>query len=228
MNILYEDPYILVCHKQPGQPVQSANVRCKDICSELKTYLRSKSEKSKQPYLGIIHRLDTGVGGLLVFAKNKKAAARLSGQVTDGTMEKEYLAMVDCEHPESSELLDGKDHLLENYLVRKKNIHMAAVADEHTPGAKRACLNLKKINEGESPLLRIRLLTGRFHQIRCQLSYAGLPIAGDCKYGTLACSSKWQYPCLYAYKLSFIHPTTGKRMSFTIDEKQIPFIEQKE
>lgn len=228
MKIVYEDKEILVCHKLPGQPVQSANIRCLDMCSELKYYLRQHSGKKEQPYLGIIHRLDTGVGGILVFAKDKKSAAALTSQITDKTMEKRYLARVHCTHPEDHPLLDGEEHLLEHYLIRDGQKNMAAVAEKTDPGAKKASLRLRCMASlGEDDLLHITLLTGRFHQIRCQLSYVGLPIEGDHKYGALASMQDWRYPCLYAYALSFNHPKTGKRMSFVIDETEIPFTQKK-
>lgn len=211
-HIIQEDRDILVCHKPAGLAVESAAVGRMDMVSELKNYLKS-------PYLGVIHRLDQPVEGLLVFAKNQKAAADLSRQLQQNTMNKEYYAAV-CGQPSCDEAA------LVDYLQKDHKTHTAKVAEMGAQGAKEAILTYRILQtytwKGCTvSLLHVQIKTGRFHQIRAQLAHAGTPILGDRKYGSetsLALSQTLgvKNAALCACSLEFIHPVTGEAMSFRI------------
>lgn len=221
-KIIYEDEHVLVCHKPAGLATQSARVGQPDVESELKKYLNrpggaKRESKAQPPYLGVVHRLDQPVEGLLVFAKNKKAAAHLTKQLSEGSLNKQYYAMV-CGQPvkEDGELVD--------YLVKDGNV--ARVVTGQTEGAKKAVLRYKVVEGAQVPtnvaILDIRIETGRFHQIRVQMSHAGMPLLGDSKYGTqesatLSRQLGIRNVALCAYAVEFMHPVTGNRLGFNIE-----------
>lgn len=201
--ILFEDSAILVCHKPSGLPVQSAGAGTRDMMSLLMNYLYEQQQV--MPYLGLIHRLDQPVEGILVFAKNKKAAAELSRQVKDGRMEKRYQAVCCGTDAENGSLCEEQNRTEEehdvsggakqknqpqqlvNYLKKDGRTNTSAIVTENTPGAKKAELlfrikDEKKIEERRYCLAEIQLLTGRHHQIRVQMAGTGLPLYGDQKY----------------------------------------------
>lgn len=217
-DIVHEDKDIIVIHKMAGVAVQSSRISEPDIESSLKKYLK---DNEGSDYLGVVHRLDQPVEGLLVFAKNQKAAASLSKQVTDGdkTMEKIYRARVYGYMPdEKGELTD--------MLYKDSKTSMAIVIkdgrDARYKQAKKAKLSYEVMEEDEkTQILRVKLFTGRFHQIRVQLAGVGCPILGDVKYGNeysmeYSRSLGLKNVDLVAYELSFIHPSSGKKMSFSI------------
>ena len=210
-QIVYEDEAVLVIRKPAGLATESAGIGQKDVVSELKNYV-AKKNPGKMPYLGIVHRLDQPVEGLLVFAKTKKAAEDLTTQLGKGTLKKEYLAVVCGKVPENT----GR---LVDYLAKEKG--MAVVKDAADTQAKKAVLSYTKKAETEKfTLLAVQIETGRFHQIRAQLSHAGFPILGDEKYGSeeskeLSREKKIRFTALCAASLSFRHPVTGKTMAFT-------------
>lgn len=226
-QIVYEDEAVLVIRKPAGLATESAGIGQKDVVSELKNYV-AKKNPGKMPYLGIVHRLDQPVEGLLVFAKTKKAAEILTAQLGKGTLKKEYLAVVCGKVPENT----GR---LVDYLAKEKGMAVVKnAADAKTekdvdaqaekaadPQAKKAVLTYTKKAETEKfTLLAVQIETGRFHQIRAQLSHAGFPILGDEKYGSeeskeLSREKKIRFTALCAASLSFRHPVTGKTMAFT-------------
>lgn len=212
-RIVYEDQDILICHKPAGLATQSASVSQPDVVSELKNYL-------KGAYVGIIHRLDQPVEGLLVFAKNKRAAAALSRQLEDGTLRKQYCALV-YGHP-----VQDSDKLVD-YLC--KDGGLARVVSEGTPDARKAVLQYQIRQPGscradrapECTCLDICIGTGRFHQIRCQLSHAGMPILGDLKYGTAESLEAGRrlgihHVALCACGILMRHPASGREISYEI------------
>jgi len=226
IGILYEDPYILVCRKPAGVPVQSANARVKDMVSILKLYLLEESGKPGEPYLGVVHRLDQPVQGVIVFAKTKQAAANLSSQIADrkgsGQVVKRYCAVVRRNADVYKETETAAEYQeLTDYLQRDRRTNTSYIVPKGTKGAKESKLRYAILEETEDlSLVDIELLTGRHHQIRVQLSGAGMPIAGDKKYDekfakTTGTREK-ETPALCAYSLSFQHPKTGKQMDFTV------------
>lgn len=226
IGILYEDSHILVCHKPAGIPVQSANARVKDMVSILKLYLMEQSGQPGEPYLGVVHRLDQPVQGVVVFAKTKQAAANLSEQIAQrkdsGQVVKRYCAVV---HKNPALYKEGKrtaEYLeLTDYLQRDRKTNTSYIVPKGTKGAKESRLRFAVLEEiDDLSLVDIELLTGRHHQIRVQLSGAGMPIAGDKKYTspeleTVEKKGK-ETPALCAYSLSFCHPKTGKPMDFSV------------
>lgn len=223
-RILYEDKDVIVCHKPAGIATQTARVGQADMVSELTNYFKAVDTNLKIPlYVGVIHRLDQPVEGILVFAKNKAAAADLSRQAAGDVMEKEYLAVV-CgkSFSRAGELRD--------YLLKDGKTNLSRIVPPEVKGAKEARLSYEILSEGPSgtALARIRLYTGRHHQIRVQMANAGMPLLGDRKYAgetTVALSLRLgvREIALCAYRLSFIHPETGKRMRFEIEPEGMAF-----
>ncbi|MDY4820255.1 MAG: RluA family pseudouridine synthase [Lachnospiraceae bacterium] len=226
-QIVYEDEAVLVIRKPAGLATESAGIGQKDVVSELKNYA-AKKNPGKMPYLGIVHRLDQPVEGLLVFAKTKKAAENLTAQLGKGTLKKEYLAVVCGKVPENTgRLVDylAKEKgmaVVKNAADAKKEKDVDAQAGKAAdPQAKKAVLTYTKKAETEKfTLLAVQTETGRFHQIRAQHSHAGVPNLGDEKYGSeeskeLSREKKIRFTALCAASLSFRHPVTGKFMAFT-------------
>lgn len=210
--ILYEDREILVCHKPAGIAVQNARLGAADMESSLKNYLALKNP-GKIPYLGIIHRLDQPVEGVLVFAKTQKAASELNRQITAKTVTKEYLAV-------TVQMPDEKQGHLEDYLKKDNRTNSSSVVASKTPGAKKAVLDYwvqeeikdEQIETGKRILVKIALDTGRHHQIRVQMAHKGMPLLGDRKYNAKDISGLPLGLC--SCHLAFRHPVTGKKMEF--------------
>ena len=226
MQILYEDSQLLVCFKEAGEAVQSAGVRRPDLESRLRLYLSQRGISHSA--LHVVHRLDQPVQGLVLFALTPGAASVLSSELTDGRMEKTYLALVECASPKGEKLLEkalsGQETALEDYLLRDGKTNTSRIVKEGTPGAKKALLHFSVAEcdkEHSRALLKIRLKTGRHHQIRVQLAGAGLPIVGDRRYGKAAPEAP--FPCLCAWKLAFDHPQTGKRMELEVPKERTFF-----
>ena len=185
--------------------------------STLKNYLVAKNP-GKMPYLGVVHRLDQPVEGVLVFAKNKKAAAGLTGQITSGSVTKEYLAVT----AQKVEKVQGH---LEDYLKKNGKTNTSAVVTPETDGAKKAVLDYEVLNEvsdertltGKRILVRIQLGTGRHHQIRVQMAHAGMSLLGDRKYNPEDSSGLPLGLC--SCHLVFRHPVTGKKLEFQVTPK---------
>ena len=247
-RIIYEDDQVIVCHKPAGLATQTARVGQPDVVTELKSYLtrqernrtasgaasggRTKAPagagRDKAPYLGVVHRLDQPVEGLLIFAKTKLAAARLTAQLSKGTMNKRYYAVV-CGNPEADE---GE---LVDYLAKDGEAGMAKVVngrEEVMPESKKAVLQYRVVNRISTPealaMLDIHIDTGRFHQIRAQMSHAGMPLLGDSKYGDDEVQRKsiqlWvRNVALCAYKIGFDHPVTGRYMEYEIQPEGSAF-----
>ena len=219
IKIIYEDNHIIIIHKPAGLATQTSHIGQQDVVSELKNYLAKVGQGeggkkiSGQPYLGIIHRLDQPVEGLLVFAKTKDAAAKLTKQLSAGTLNKQYYAVI-CGKPSEDE---GR---LVDYLIKEGN--SGRIGQPEEADAKKAVLQyriMKEINK-DCSLADIYIETGRFHQIRLQLSHAGCPILGDLKYGSevsIELSRKYgvKNVALYAYSIQLQHPMTGKKLEFS-------------
>lgn len=224
-EILYEDNSILVIRKPARLAVQSARIGQQDVVSELKSYLAKQAGRG-EPYLAVIHRLDQPVEGVLVFAKEKKAAAALTKQLSEGTLNKRYYAVL-CGYPEPCE---GE---LVDYLRKEGSVAVAVTGREREfPDAKMAKLYYSILEKMEQPiplsLADIRIDTGRFHQIRVQFAHAGWPLLGDTKYGNTVTdmpsgSPSYRGVALCAYLLEFIHPGTGKKMLFRVKPQNPAF-----
>ncbi len=211
-DIIYEDSAILVCRKAAGLASQTAKSGQPDLVSLLKTY---RVQKKEPPYIGLVHRLDQPVCGLMVFAKTKQAAAHLSKQVSTRQITKEYLAVV-CGIPSAKgELCD--------FLLRDGKRNTSRVVSKETPGAKEARLSYTVVCSdvaANKSLVHIVLHTGRHHQIRVQFSHAGFPLYADTKYGQPLPKGSYCPVALCSYKLTFVHPTTKKTLTFTYPDAQ--------
>ena len=206
--ILHEDNSVLVVVKPQNIPSQADASGDLDLLTLLKQYVKDKYAKPGNVYLGLVHRLDRPTGGVMVFAKNSKAAERLSKQIVDGDMTKQYLTTVLGSPKE-------KKGTLVNYLkknARTNNVYVATVSDHN---AKRAELSYEVLENYQDAmsLVKVQLGTGRSHQIRVQFSAIGCPVFGDVRYGGDALS-KGANLALWAYRLEFNHPVSKERMVF--------------
>lgn len=209
LNVLFEDNHIIVVEKIPNIPSQGDKTEDIDMLTIIKDYLREKYQKPGNIYLALIHRLDRPVGGVMVFAKTSKAAARLSEEVRERRIKKEYLVVADGRFEKERETL-------EDYLLKNEKKNMSKVVPEGTKNAKLAKLDyevLKYNEEIDLSVVRVLLHTGRHHQIRLQLSNIGHSIYGDQKYGT---RGRGKQIALWAYRLTFIHPVTKEEMTFQV------------
>lgn len=214
VEILHEDADVIVCVKPYGMPAQGDKSRDTDILSYLKNYIFEKKELEEEPYLAMVHRLDRPVGGIMVFAKNQKAAANLSDQVQDGTMIKFYQAILTGELPDEC-------GVMEDYLVKDGRTNTSKIVKKGTKGAKRAeleyeVLDVFETDQGVLSYVLIQLITGRHHQIRVQMAGRGAGIYGDTKYNPLFAKTKKKYQqiALFATRLEFEHPVSGEHMVF--------------
>ena len=205
MNILYEDNHLLVVEKPVNIPVQADSSHDSDLLSELKQYLKEKYNKPGNVYLGLIHRLDRPVGGVMVFARTSKAAERLSRQVQKHEIEKYYLAVVQGK-------LTEEDGIMEDYLVKDGRTNMVTVTTKEKGKPARLDYHLLGYTDNLS-LVKIRLITGRSHQIRVQFSSRSHPLWGDQRYNLSA--KPGQQIALWSCQLSFNHPVSGERLTFT-------------
>lgn len=210
LEILYEDDMLFVCRKPAGVATQTKRLGQPDMESLLKNYRAAKGE---QPYVGVVHRLDQPVEGIMVFAKTKEAASSLGRQIAKGIADKYYYAMTDGIPPE-------KKGTLEDYLLHNGKTNTSEVVTKGAPEAKKAVLSYEILEEnGKNAILKIRLQTGRHHQIRVQLAHAGCAIVGDKKYNfkeNIAPSGKMLALC--SYQIGFRHPVSHRKLEFKIDK----------
>ncbi len=205
-RILYEDNHLLVFNKRPGEIVQGDKTMDECLTETLKAFIALRDSKPGQVFLGLPHRLDRPVSGIVLFAKTSKALERLGGMFRDGDVHKTYYALC-CARPESD------SGLIESWMTRNEKQNKSYVVGrdgEKKPGkypdAKIARLEYKYLKSTDRyHLLEVHLLTGRHHQIRCQLSSIGCPIKGDLKYGAPRSNPDGGI-CLHAGRISFIHP----------------------
>ncbi|MEG1711141.1 MAG: RluA family pseudouridine synthase [Clostridia bacterium] len=206
--VLYEDKHIIVVNKPQNIPCQEDASGDKDMLTIIKEYIKEKDNKPGNVFLGLVHRLDRVTGGVMVFAKNSKSAARLSEAIRDGDMIKKYLTVILGK-------LNETQGVMVNYLKKHSVTNIVYVATEATIGAKRAELKYRVLENLQDiiSLVEIELVTGRSHQIRVQMEARGNPIFGDAKYGGDRLS-KGHNLALWAVNLEFIHPITNERMMF--------------
>lgn len=207
-EIIYEDNHLLITVKPPNVLTQSDSTGDESLHEMCKAYIKEKYQKPGEVYLGLVHRLDRPVGGLVAFARTSKAASRLSEQLRSHHMEREYLAVVcGCDLPEEAFL---KDHLLKDEATGS-----VKVVKPGTPGAQEARLRyhvLARRPEADTALVHVRLETGRKHQIRVQLQNCGHPIVHDMRYGP---GVKGESIALWGAVLRITHPTQKTPMCFT-------------
>ena len=211
LKVIYEDNHIIVVEKPVNIPSQGDKTGDIDMLTIIKDYLKEKYNKPGNVYLGLVHRLDRPVGGVMVFAKTSKAASRLSNQVREKIFKKTYLVIVNGK-------MEKEKDVLEDYLLKNERNNISKVVKEETKNSKFAELDyevLKYNEETDLSVLKINLHTGRHHQIRVQLSSRNHSIYGDQKYGG---RGHGKQICLWAYSLTIEHPITKEEMTF----KSIP------
>ena len=207
LKVIYEDNHIIVVEKIPNVPSQSDKTGDIDMLTMVKQYIKEKYNKPGNVYLGLVHRLDRPVGGIMIFAKTSKAASRLSDQVREKVFKKKYLAVVDGK-------IENKSGTLEDYLYKDERNNISKLVNKDKKNAKLAKLDYDVIKYDEVKklsLVKVNLHTGRHHQIRVQLSNFGHSIFGDQKYGT---RGQGKQIALWAYELTINHPITKEEMTF--------------
>ncbi|QIK69673.1 RluA family pseudouridine synthase [Erysipelothrix sp. HDW6C] len=206
MKIYFEDNHIIVVEKKPNQPTQEDSSGDLDLLSEVREYIRVTYEKPGNVFVGLVHRLDRPVGGVMVFAKTSKAASRLSDQVRTRKLDKTYTAIA------TGYVEVARYH---DYMVKNKKTNMSRTVAKDFPDAKHAELHILDAqfypNENLSRVT-IKLITGRSHQIRVQFASRNHALWGDARYNTT--SKPGQQIALWATALTFEHPTTKERMTF--------------
>ena len=206
LTVLYEDNQIVVVIKPQNVPTAADASGDLDLLSMVKAYVKEKYNKSGEAFIGLVHRLDRPTGGIMVFARNSKSAKRLSQQFASHDVEKVYYAV-------TNGVVKIKSQTLVNYVKKDEKENIVKIVPMSESGAKKAELEYKLLQTTESEsLLEVRILTGRSHQIRLQLSNIGFPLVGDVKYGKS--KGMTQNLGLWAGKLSFIHPTTKEKLTF--------------
>jgi 23S rRNA pseudouridine1911/1915/1917 synthase len=206
MNILFEDNHLIVVVKEPNIPMQEDESKDLDLLNMIKDYLRVKYNKPGNIYVGLVHRLDRPVGGVVVFAKTSKAASRLSEAIRTRMIDKEYLAIVEGKLSSEGTLTDT--------LKKDTRLNTTKVVEDDDPEGKLAQLEYRVISTKENlSLVKIKLLSGRSHQIRVQFASRNHPIWGDARYNPG--SKPGQQIALWAVSLSFPHPVTKEKMTFT-------------
>ena len=232
LSILYEDNHIIVVIKPDGLESQSGKSFAPDMVSEIRKHLASHpqdihkltketstaSKYPQPPYVGVIHRLDRPVSGIMVYAKNPKAAASLSTSLQQGKIEKWYQAVI-CGKP-----VDNVGNFVD-YLLKDEKANVSKIVDKGTTGAKRAELDYRVVDTAEKEgqelsLVEIHLKTGRHHQIRVQFAGHGYPLWADARYGTAV---PRQNVALSSCGLAFEHPVTGKWMEFSMEPEGMIF-----
>ena len=201
MEVIYEDNHIIIVSKTSSEIVQGDKTGDTPLSETVKQYLKEKYHKPGNVFVGVVHRLDRPVSGLVVFAKTSKALARLNEMFKNGDVHKTYWAVVK-NRPREPEAT------LEHYLVRNEKQNKSYAYDREKPGAKKAILHYRLIGRSENYyLLEVDLKTGRHHQIRCQLAKIGCPIKGDLKYGFPRSNPDGSIS-LHARRVSFVHPVS--------------------
>lgn len=209
LNVLFEDNHIIVVEKLVNVPSQGDKTGDIDMLTIIKDYLKEKYNKPGNVYVGLIHRLDRPVGGVMVFAKTSKAAARLSEQVRVKEFKKKYLVVVNGK-------IEENEGVFEDYLLKNERNNMSKVVQENTKNAKYAKLEYEVLKYNEEinlSVVKVDLHTGRHHQIRVQFSSRNHSIYGDQKYGG---RGHGKQIALWAYSLSFKHPITKEVLEFRV------------
>lgn len=205
MDVVYEDNHLIIVNKSSSEIVQGDKTGDKPLAEMVKEYIKQKYHKPGNVFLGVVHRLDRPVSGLVVFARTSKALARLNEMFRTKEVHKTYWAIVgNCPPTEEGELV--------HWLVRNEKQNKSYAYDKEKPEAKKAILDYKLIGRSERYfLLEVDLKTGRHHQIRCQLAKMGCPIKGDLKYGSPRSNPDGSI-CLHARRVRFVHPVSKQEI----------------
>ena len=208
MDVVYEDNHLIIVNKSSSEIVQGDKTGDKPLAEMVKEYIKQKYHKPGNVFLGVVHRLDRPVSGLVVFARTGKALARLNEMFRTKEVHKTYWAIVgNCPPTEEGELV--------HWLVRNEKQNKSYAYDKEKPEAKKAVLDYKLIGRSERYfLLEVDLKTGRHHQIRCQLAKMGCPIKGDLKYGSPRSNPDGSI-CLHARRVRFVHPVSKQEIDVT-------------
>lgn len=219
MTPLYEDNHIIIVNKAPGEIVQGDKTGDKPLSDIVKDYLKEKYNKPGEVFLGVVHRLDRPVSGVVVFAKTSKALTRLNDMFRKGEVHKTYHAII----TKTPTLRNTENPvLLTHYLTRNEKQNKAYAFNKEVQGSKKATLDYQVLQTSDRyALLQVNLHTGRHHQIRCQLSTALTPIKGDLKYGAPRSNPDGSI-CLHARKVTFIHPVSKQEICISAPYPQLP------
>ena len=201
MKVIYEDNHIIIVSKESGEIVQGDKTGDQPLSETVKQYLKTKYNKPGNVFVGVVHRLDRPVSGLVTFAKTSKALSRLNEMFRNGDVHKTYWALTrNCPPAESGRLV--------HWLRRNEQQNKSYASDREVPGSKKAVLDYKVIGRTDNyTLIEVKLLTGRHHQIRCQLAAMGCPIKGDLKYGARRSNPDGSISLL-SRKVEFVHPVS--------------------
>ena len=208
MTVVYEDNHIIIVNKASSEIVQGDKTGDAPLSETVKQYLKDKYQKPGNVFIGVTHRLDRPVSGLVVFAKTSKALPRLNEMFRLGTVRKTYWAIV----KDAPKEMEGE---LVHYLVRNEKQNKSYAYDKEVPNSKNAILHYRVIGRSDNYyLLEVELKTGRHHQIRCQLAKMGCPIKGDLKYGFPRSNLDGSI-CLHARNVQFVHPVSKEAVDVT-------------
>ena len=212
MQVVYEDNHIIIVAKTSGEIVQGDKTGDTPLSELVKQYIKEKYQKPGEVFLGVVHRLDRPVSGLVVFARTSKALARLNRMFAEGEVHKTYWAIVETLPRGNGAPPSNESILLTHYLVRNEKQNKSYAYDREVPHSKKAQLRYRVISRGDRyDLLEIQLLTGRHHQIRCQLAKMGCPIKGDLKYGAPRSNPDGSISLL-SRRVEFIHPVSKEQI----------------
>lgn len=209
MRVVYEDNHIIIVFKEAGEIVQGDKTGDEPLSEKVKQYIKEKYHKPGNVFLGVVHRLDRPVSGLVVFARTSKALTRMNEMFRKGEVHKIYWAI-------TQNSPSAPESLLENWLVRNEKQNKSYAYDHEVAGSKLAKLTYKVIGKSDRyTLIEVHLLTGRHHQIRCQLAHIGCPIRGDLKYGAKRSNPDGSISLL-ARHIEFVHPVSKQNLSIDL------------
>jgi len=226
MEVIYEDNHIIVVNKQSGEIVQGDKTGDRPLSDIVKDYIKEKYQKPGAVFLGVVHRLDRPVSGLVIFARTSKALTRLNKMFAEKEqVKKTYWAIVEMRN-EKGKMRNGNEEMkkcqeqdhssfftITHWIVRNEKQNKSYAYDHEVPNSKKAILKYRVLAKGDNyNLLEVQLLTGRHHQIRCQLSTLGYPIKGDLKYGAKRSNPDGSIS-LNAHRLEFIHPVSKEKIA---------------
>ena len=214
MKVVYEDNHIIIVYKESGEIVQGDKTGDVPLSDTVKAYIKERYQKPGEVFLGVVHRLDRPVSGLVVFARTSKALTRLNKMFAEGQVHKTYWAIVEMRNESHStfNIQHSTFSEITHWLVRNEKQNKSYAYDHEVPHSKKAILRYRPIAQSDRyTLLEVNLLTGRHHQIRCQLAALGMPIKGDLKYGAKRSNPDGSISLL-SHRVEFIHPVSKENI----------------